>query len=151
MGALRVDGHRGGATRGRNGATELQPAGGRKGKARGVAGPRGGMGMLRLVSVFLLCLVVAVFAVQNDRPVRLVFWWLIARGVNLAVLVFAAVLLGALAVLAFGLPEVRRLRRRLAALTVELEQLRDAQASAAPSPPPPFPPPSFPPSGGDVP
>ncbi len=103
--------------------------------------------MLRLVGIFLLCLAVAVFAAQNDRPVRLVFWWLTARGVNLAVLVFAAVLLGALAVLAFGLPEVGRLRRRIAALTAELGRQREAPADAASSVPRSTAPPP-PPQGG---
>ena len=103
--------------------------------------------MLRLVGIFLLCLAVAVFAAQNDRPVRLVFWWLTARGVNLAVLVFAAVLLGALAVLAFGLPEVGRLRRRIAALTAELGRQREAPIDAGSSAPHPTAPPP-PPHGG---
>ncbi len=94
--------------------------------------------MLRLVGLFLLCLAVAVFAVQNDRPVRLVFLWLKARGVNLAVLVFAAVLLGAVAVLGLGLPEVARLRRRIAALTEELEwaQGQGVEAAGRPADPP---------------
>ena len=80
--------------------------------------------MARLVGVLVLCLAVAIFAVQNDEVVRLAFLGMNAPRVQLSYVILGAVLLGALGgALAAG-TQVLRLRRRVHELEREAETMR---------------------------
>ncbi len=80
--------------------------------------------MARLVGVLVLCLAVAIFAVQNDEVVRLAFLGMNAPRVQLSYVILGAVLLGALGgALAAG-TQVLRLRRRVHELEREAEAMR---------------------------
>ena len=69
--------------------------------------------LFRLVIILLVCFFVAVFAVENEGPVRLTFLGMTAPGIRLSILLFAVLLIGGLACLALAGPEIIRLRREL--------------------------------------
>jgi uncharacterized integral membrane protein len=69
--------------------------------------------LLRLVGALVACLVVAIFAVENDQAVHLVFLGWHPPAVRLPVLLFGVLLLGGLAAAALGAPELFRLRRQV--------------------------------------
>ncbi len=96
-------------------------------KSQGAVAPRRHgtrFGASRLVVTLLAFLVVAVFAIQNDRPVTLVLWGYHAPAVGLSLILFASLLLGGVAVLALGAAEVRSLRRQLMQVRAELVRLQ---------------------------
>lgn len=93
--------------------------------------------MIRLIVLLLVALAVVVFAVQNDQPVRLVFLGFTLPEVPLPVLIFAALLLGALVVAVAGSVELLRARRRAAALEAELAGAVGPGARGGPAEPPP--------------
>lgn len=87
--------------------------------------------MARFLGALVLCLAVAVFAVQNDQAVRLVFLGMTAPAVRLALLIIAALVLGAAVTVLLGGLQVLRLRRRLAGLERELALVRAELPSRA--------------------
>ncbi len=85
--------------------------------------------MARFLGALVLCLIVAVFAVENSQAVHLAFLGLHAPGVSLAFVVLAALVLGALVTVLLGSLQILTLRRRLAGLERELGGRNDASPS----------------------
>lgn len=87
--------------------------------------------LFQLVLALLICLAVAIFAVDNDHAVHLRFMGAQFPGIGLPVLLFAVLLLGAVVAAALGGPSLIRLRRETRRLRRQLEA--QAQAIAVPS------------------
>lgn len=103
------------------------------------------MGQTGLILSLTLAILVAVFAVQNGRPVTVTFGiWSLET--SLVVVILAAAAAGATAASLFGLPGWIRDRRRLRHQAREIEALRSqrlaetARPAAPPANAPPAPP-----------
>jgi len=83
--------------------------------------------VLRWIGALVLGLAVAVFAVENDQPVHLVFLGLTAPAVRLAFLVLACLVVGAAVTALVGGLDLVRVRRRVG----ELQQALAAAQGAA--------------------
>ncbi len=94
--------------------------------------------MVRLVVALVVALATVTFAVENDRAVRLVFVGYVFPAVPLPVLIFAALLVGAIAVALIGGVELFRLRRHAISLERQLAA-RGPEADPAPGSPPSLP------------
>jgi uncharacterized integral membrane protein len=87
---------------------------------------KGVASMARFLGALVLCLVAAVFTVENDQAVRLVFLGLTAPAVHLAFLILAALVLGAAVTVLLGGLQVLRLNRRIGSLERDLATARSA-------------------------
>lgn len=106
------------------------PAGARVGGRRPQRHAGSG-GMLRLVLGLLVCLAVVLFAVENTQDVALTFVGVTFPAVRLPVLIFASLLVGAIAVALLGGFELARARRRVVALEEALAAERGEGPPAA--------------------
>ena len=93
-------------------------------------------GMVRLVLGLLVCLAVVLFAVENTQDVALTFVGVTFPAVRLPVLIFASLLVGAIAVALLGGFELARARRRVVALEEALAAERGGEGAPAGGGPP---------------
>lgn len=87
--------------------------------------------MIRFFSALVLGLAVAVFAIENDQSVRLVFLGMTAPSVHLVYVLLAALVLGAGVAILLGGLRVLHLGSRVRALEVELAAARTAVQTGA--------------------
>jgi lipopolysaccharide assembly protein A len=80
--------------------------------------------MARFLGALVLCLAVAVFAVENNQAVHLVFLGLTAPAVRLSFLILASLVLGAAVTVLLGGLQVLRLRRRIVSVERDLQAAR---------------------------
>jgi lipopolysaccharide assembly protein A len=88
--------------------------------------------MARFLGALVLCLAVAVFAVENNQAVHLVFLGLTAPAVRLSFLILASLVLGAAVTVLLGGLQVLRLRRHIVGVERDLQAAR-AGFGAAPA------------------